>query len=125
MVTPSCIISIMYHAHKISSHVLFLDLAKDSKTLDINEIINLDTSKLKVEETSEHIVRKIQDWLATESHSQQVASLPEDTTQCLLVGVSMIYLYNFLNLFISTYAILDIRKQIPFLLQSFSRHAIN
>ena len=70
----------MYHFHKISSHVLFLDLAKDSKTLD-NEIINLNTSKLKVEETGECIVRKIQDWLATESHSQQVASLPEDTTQ--------------------------------------------
>ena len=68
----------------------FLDLAKDSKTLDINEIINLDASKLKVEETGECIMRKIQDWLATKSHSKQVASLPEDTTQCLLVGVSMI-----------------------------------
>ena len=48
--------------------------------LDINEVINLDASKLKVEETGEHIVRKIQDWLATESSSKQVASLPEDTT---------------------------------------------
>ena len=114
----------MYHSHGISSLVLFLDLAKDSKMLDINEIINLDTSKLKVEETSECIVRKIQDWLATESHSQQVASLPEDTTQHLLVGVSMIYLYNFfksvhINICNSQH------KVIPFRLQSFSRHAIN
>ena len=65
-------------------------MAKDSKTLDINEVINLDASKLKVEETGECIMRKIQDWLATESSSKQVASLSKDTTQCLLVGVSII-----------------------------------
>ena len=42
-----------------------------------------------MEETGEHIIRKIQDWLATESSSGQVASLPEDTTHHLLVGVSI------------------------------------
>ena len=57
--------------------------------LDINEVINLDASKLKVEETGERIVRKIQDWLATEFSSKHVASLPEDTTRRLLVGVSI------------------------------------
>ena len=73
----------------ITSLFLFLDLAKDSKIVDINEVINLDPSKLKVEETGECIVRKIQDWLATKSSSKQMASLPEDTTRHLLVGVSI------------------------------------
>ena len=63
------------------------DLAKDSKVLDVNEVINLDPSEIKVEETSECIVHKIQDWLLKEASSKEVAGLPEDTTQRLLVGV--------------------------------------
>ena len=83
---PFCVLVLITY---ITSLSLFLDLAKDSKMLDINEVINLDASKLKVEETGKRIVRKIQDWLATESSSKQVASLPEDTTRCLLVGLSI------------------------------------
>ena len=71
--------------------LLFIsDLASDSKTLDVNEVINLDPSKIKIEETGERIVCKIQDWLLKEASSKEIASLPEDTTQRLLVGVSFI-----------------------------------
>ena len=63
------------------------DLTKDSKVLDMNEVINLDPSEIKVEETSERIVHKIQDWLLKEVSLKEVAGLAEDTTQCLLVSV--------------------------------------
>ena len=74
------------------------DLALDSKTFDVNEVINLDPSKIKVKETSERIVRKIQDWLLKEASSKEIAGLPEDTTQRLLVGVSFIY-FSCLDIF--------------------------
>ena len=66
--------------YKILSYVS--DLESDSKPLNINEeVINLDPSKIKVEETGECIVRKIQDWLLKEASSKDIAGLPEDTTQ--------------------------------------------
>ena len=67
---PFCVLVLITYITLLS---LILDLAKDSKMLNINEVINLDASKLKVEETGEHIVRKIQDWLATIFSSKQVA----------------------------------------------------
>ena len=63
------------------------DLTKDSKVLDVNEVMNLDPSEIKVKETSEQIVHKIQDWLLKEASLKEVAGLAEDTTQCLLVSV--------------------------------------
>ena len=47
----------------------------------------MDPSKMKIEETGERVVRKIQEWLLTETASSGRASLPEDTMQRLLVGV--------------------------------------
>ena len=67
--------------YKILSYVS--DLASDSKNLNVNEVINLDPSKIKVKETGERIVRKIQDWLLKEVSSKETAGLPEDTTQRL------------------------------------------
>ena len=66
------------------------DLPKDSKIFDVDEVINLDPTKLKVEETGERIVRKIQEWLISETSAGERAALPEDITQCLLVGISKI-----------------------------------
>ena len=65
-------------------------LPKDSKIFDVDEVINLDPSKLKTEETGERIVRKIQEWLISETSAGERAALPEDVTQCLLIGVSKI-----------------------------------
>ena len=61
-------------------------------------MINLDPSKIKVEETAECIVRKIQDWLLKEVSSKEITGLPEDTTQWLLVGISFID-FNYLDQF--------------------------
>ena len=48
----------------------------------------MDPLKMKVEETGERVIRKIQEWLLTESDSTGRGSLPKDTMQRLLVGVS-------------------------------------
>ena len=68
------------------------DLPKDSKIFDVDEVINLDPTKLKAEETGERIVHKIQEWLISEISAGERAALPEDVTQRLLVDVSRILL---------------------------------
>ena len=66
------------------------DLAEDAPVLELDEIINLDTTKLQTETTGEKIVAEIQAWLLTKASSQETAVLPEDKLQRLLVGVSVI-----------------------------------
>ena len=68
-------------------HPILIDLAKDNKIFDVNEVINLDTSKLQVEATGAWIIQQIQEWLLTKVSSSEVATLPEDMTQCMLVRV--------------------------------------
>ena len=68
-------------------HSILVDLAKDDKVFDVNEVINLDTLKLQVEATGAQIVQQIQEWLLTKVSSSKVATLPEDMTQRMLVGV--------------------------------------
>ena len=77
---------------KAFSYIVYfiLDLPKDSKIFNMDEIINLDPTKLKAEETGERIVRKIQEWLISETSAGERAALPEDVTQHLLIGVSVI-----------------------------------
>ena len=55
---------------------------------DVDEALNLDTSKLETEVTGERIVKEIQEWLLSQKKSGGTAVLPEDKTQHLLVGVS-------------------------------------
>ena len=71
----------------LTHHPNLIDLAKDDKIFDVNEVINLDTSKLQVEATGARIVQQIQEWLLTKVSSDEVATLPEDMTQRMLVGV--------------------------------------
>ena len=58
------------------------------KVFDVDEALNLDTSKLETEVTGERIVKEIQEWLLLQKKSWGTAVLPEDKTQRLLVGVS-------------------------------------
>ena len=55
---------------------------------DVDEALNLDTSKLETEVTGEWIVKEIQEWLLSQKKSGGTAVLPEDKTQRLLIGVS-------------------------------------
>ena len=55
---------------------------------DVDEALNLNTSKIETEVTGERIVKEIQEWLLTQKGSGGTAILPEDKTQHLLVGVS-------------------------------------
>ena len=57
---------------------------------DINEIINMDTSKIETETTGKEIVKQIQEWLLTKVGSGETAVLPEKKMQKLLVGVSIL-----------------------------------
>ena len=72
--------------------MIILDLPEDAHVLEVDKIINLDTSQLKTEETGEKIVTKLQQWLLTKTEPDQRAVLPEDKIQRLLVGVSRIIL---------------------------------
>ena len=65
------------------------DLPEGTKVLDVNEVINLDTGNLQTETTGEKIVKEIQEWLLTQTDSEESAVLPEDATQHLLVGVNL------------------------------------
>ena len=68
------------------------DLPKDSRIFDVDEVINLDPTKLKAEETGERIVHRIQEWLISETSARERAALPEEVTPHLLVGISKILL---------------------------------
>ena len=56
----------------------------------MDKVIYLDPTKLKAEETGERIVRKIQEWLISETSAGERAALPEDVTQRLLISVTII-----------------------------------
>ena len=72
--------------------LIILDLPEDAHALEVDKIINLDTSQLKTEETGEKIVTKLQQWLLTKTEPDQRTVLPEDKIQRLLVGVSRVIL---------------------------------
>ena len=75
-----------------SMFCLISEIPKGDKVFDVEEAINLDTSKLETETTGERIVKQIQEWLLTKVSSSETAVLPEDKMQKLLVGVSHIQL---------------------------------
>ena len=56
--------------------------------MNVDEIINLDTSLLQTETTGEKIVHELQEWLLTSSAAPNTAVLPDDKIQRILVGVS-------------------------------------
>ena len=66
----------------------FLDLSESSKAMNVDEIINLDTSLLETETTGEKIIRQLQEWLLTNPAAPNMAVLPDDKIQRILVGVS-------------------------------------
>ena len=72
------------------------DLPEDAKVLDVNEVINLDASQIQMETTGAQIVKEIQERLLSKEVPEEMAVLPEDTTQRLLVEVSMFYCFLFL-----------------------------
>ena len=61
---------------------------------DVNEMINLDTSKIETETTCEPIVKQIQEWLLTKVGSSETAVWPKNKMQKLLVGVSILKLIS-------------------------------
>ena len=70
-----------------------LDIPADDTVFDVNEVINLDPTKIKPETTGRQIVQQIQEWLLTKAGSSETAVLPEDKTQRLLVGVCKFELF--------------------------------
>ena len=74
--------------HLSLSQGYFVEIPADDKIFDLDEAINLDTSKIQTETTGEKIVKQIQEWLLTKVNSSETAVLPEDKMQKLLVGVS-------------------------------------
>ena len=66
-----------------------IEIPADDKVFDLDEAINLDTSKIQTETTGEKIVKQIQEWLLTKADSSETAVLPEDKMQKLLVGVRL------------------------------------
>ena len=56
--------------------------------MNVDEIINLDTSLLQTETMGEKIVRELQEWLLTNPAAPNMAVLPDDKIQRILVGVS-------------------------------------
>ena len=56
--------------------------------MNVDEIINLDTSLLQTETTGEKIIRELQEWLLTNPAAPNMAVLPDDKIQRILVGVS-------------------------------------
>ena len=64
----------------------------------MDDIINLDTTKLQTEATGQKIVKDIQEWLLTRSSSQETAVLPDDKVQRLLVGVCTFFFLKIHNL---------------------------
>ena len=77
---------------------------------DVNEALNLDTSKLETEVTGERIVKEIQEWLLSQKKSGGTAVLPEDKTQRLLVGVSY---HTVLIIFLTTFSSTTVNYYIP------------
>ena len=64
------------------------DLPPDTPMLDPSKIAGMDLSKLPgVEQSGEHCIRNIQEWLLHEVSSSETAILPEDKLQRILVGV--------------------------------------
>ena len=57
------------------------DLPEDAKVLNLDKMINLDTSKLKTEDTGEKIIQKLQEYLLEKSSGDMSAILPEDKIQ--------------------------------------------
>ena len=66
----------------------FSDLPPDTPMLDLSKIAGMDLSKLPgVEQSGEHCIRNIQEWLLHEVSLSETAILPEDKLQRILVGV--------------------------------------
>ena len=65
------------------------DLPEDADAFAVDDIINLDTEKLQTETTGEKIVRKLQEYLLQKDKPLEMAILPEDKIQRLLVGVTI------------------------------------
>ena len=69
----------------------FLDLPPDTPYARSQQNCGMDLSKLPgVEQSGEHCIRNIQEWLLHEVSSSKTAILPEDKLQCILVGVCKI-----------------------------------
>ena len=66
----------------------FLDLPASTPLIDLSKMADLDMGKLlKVEESGEMCVRRIQEFIINELSSSEAVVLPEDKLQWLVVGV--------------------------------------
>ena len=100
--TNLLIANFLSYSYTFSNDVYFnlfnsiLDLPEDAKVLDMNEVINLDASQIQTEMTGAQIVKEIQEWLLSKEVPEEIVVLPEDTTQHLLVGLSMFCIFFYL-----------------------------
>ena len=57
--------------------------------IDLHKLIGLDDKKmLKMEKTGKRILRDVKEWMLQERLSKECATLPEDTIQQIMVGIS-------------------------------------
>ena len=80
--------------------------------LDLSKIASMDLSKLPgVEQSGEHCIQNIQEWLLHEDSSSETAIFPEYKLQCILVGVCTLPFLTLLSYcklkFVNFYRILN------------------
>ena len=66
------------------------DLPADTPVIDLHKLAGLEAKKMpKMEKSGERMMRDIQEWMIAERSSKECATLPEDTLQRIMVGVSI------------------------------------
>ena len=73
----------------LNQYLSITDLPPDTKLTDLSKLANLDMKKLPhPEESGDHCIHHIQEFLINEMSSAKCGVLPEDKLQRLVVGVS-------------------------------------
>ena len=73
----------------LNQYLSITDLPPDTKLTDLSKLADLDMKKLPhPEESGDHCIRRIQEFLINEMSSAKCGVLLEDKLQRLLVGVS-------------------------------------
>ena len=80
----------------LNQYLSITDLPPDTKLTDFSKLADLDMRKLPhPEESSDHCIRCIQEFLINEMSSAECGILPEDKLQQLVVGVSTLSFFFF------------------------------
>ena len=79
----------------LNQYLSITDLPPDAKLTDLSKLADLDMSKLPhPEESGDHCIRRIQEFLINEMSSAECGVLPEDKLQRLVVGVSTLSFFQ-------------------------------